>query len=345
MKAWRVHAYGEPEQALTLEDVPTPEPGPGQIRVRTEAVTLNFNELDGVRGRYRTVRPELPFIPGMEILGRVDATGSGAESWLGKRVVAIPEGAFGGYAEAAVCPTAMAFEMPDDLLLPDAAGLYYPFHLAWLGLHERGKVQAGEWVLIHAAAGGVSSAALQLAKLAGAKVIATAGSDAKCDFCREQGADVAVNYRTEDFAAKSLEVTGGRGVDLVFDTVGGEVMQQSLRCMAFNARLMMIGFASGIGAEDENPILPRPLMFGNFSIGGVCHAYVDDPLAFRQQTGLNFPGYAEGVELHRNILELQAAGKIRAIIGQRVPFEQLPQALARMAAREVIGRSVILVGG
>src|SRR5574340_352918 len=135
MKAWRVHAYGEPEQALILEDVPVPEPGPGEVRVRTEAITLNFNELDGVRGRYRTVNPPLPFIPGMEVLGRVDACGAGVESWLNKRVVGIPSGAYGGYAEAALCPVyGGTFEVPDDLALPGAAAFYFPFHLSWLAL-------------------------------------------------------------------------------------------------------------------------------------------------------------------------------------------------------------------
>jgi NADPH2:quinone reductase len=341
MKAWRVHAYGEPEQALTLDEVPVPVPGPNEIRVRAEAITLNFNELDGVRGRYRTVNPDLPFIPGMEVLGRVEACGTGAEAWLGKRVVAIPSGAYGGYAEAAVCPADSAFEMPQDLPLPGAAAIYFPFHLAWLALHERGRLKSGEWVLLHAAAGGVGSAALQLAKLAGAKVIATTGSAEKVAFCRTLGAYVSVNYREQDFVASTLEATGGRGVDLVFDSVSGTVTQDSMRCMAFNSRLMMVGFASGIEAEDESRILPRPLLFGNFSICGVCHAYVADPLEFKRQTGMNFPAHADGVRLHNQLLSHLADGKIRPIVGQDVHFDELPRALARTARREVIGRSVV----
>lgn len=342
MKAWRVHAYGEPEQALTLDEVAVPEPGAGEVRVRTEAITLNFNELDSVRGRYRTVNPDPPFIPGMEVLGRVDACGAGLEAWLGKRVVAIPSGAYGGYAEAVVCPLyGGAFEMPEDIPLPDAAALYFPFHLSWLALHERGQLKRGEWVLIHAAAGGAGSAAVQLAKLADARVIATAGSAAKVAFCRSLGADVTVNYREQDFAAATLEATGGRGVDVVFDSVGGAVTRDSLRCMAFNARLLMIGFASGIEAEDESRIEPRPMLYGNLSICGVCHAYVEDPLAFKRQTGMNFAAYADGVRLHQELLTLLAAGKIRPIVGQDVGFAELPHALARIGQREVIGRSVV----
>ena len=127
------------------------------------ATTLNFNDVDGVRGRYRTVAPPLPYIPGMEVLGVVEGAGAGAESWIGKRVVAIPDGAFGGYAELAVGPAAMAFEMPPASQLADtpAAAVYFPFHLSWLALHERARIQAGETVLIHAAAGGVGSAAVR----------------------------------------------------------------------------------------------------------------------------------------------------------------------------------------
>ena len=342
MKAWRVHAYGEPEQALTLDELPVPEPGPGDLRVRTEAITLNFNELDSVQGRYRTVNPDLPFIPGMEVLGRVDACGTGLETWLGKRVVAIPAGAYGGYAEAVICPLhGGAFEMPEDLPLPGAAALYFPFHLSWLALHERGQLKAGEWVLIHAAAGGAGSAAVQLAKLVGARVITTAGSAEKVAFCRSLGADVAVNYREEDFAAVALEATDGRGVDVVFDSVGGDVTRESMRCMAFNARLLMVGFASGIEQEDESRVELRPLLYGNVSLMGVCHAYVEDPLAFKRLTGMNFAAYADGARLHKELLALLAAGKIRAIVGQEVGFADLPRALARIGHREVIGRSVV----
>jgi len=342
MKAWRVHAYGEPEQALTLDEVPVPEPGPGDVRVRTEAITLNFNELDSVQGRYRTVNPDIPFIPGMEVLGRVDAGGAGLEGWLGKRVVGIPTGAFGGYAEEVVCPLyGGVFEMPENLPLPDAAALYFPFHLSWLALHERGQLKAGEWVLIHAAAGGAGSAAVQLAKLAGARIIATAGSAEKVAFCRTLGADVAVNYREEDFAAAALEATGGRGVDIVFDSVGGDVTRDSMRCMGFNARLLMIGFASGIEQEDESRVELRPLLYGNVSLLGVCHAYVQDPLAFKRQTGMNFAAHADGMRLHAKLLALLAAGKIHPIVGQDVRFDELPRALTRIGNREIIGRSVV----
>ncbi len=345
MKSWRVHEYGEPEEVLRLDEIPSPTPGPDEVLVRVAATTLNFNDVDGVRGRYRTVRPPLPYAPGMEVLGHVEAAGAGAEALLGKRVVAVPSGAFGGYAELAVGPSAMAFEMPPESELPDAAAaaVYLPFHLSWLALHERAKVGAGDTVLIHAAAGGVGSAAIQLAVLAGARVIATAGSAEKVEFCMSLGADVAINYLDNDFVDVVLDATDGRGVDVAFDSVGGEVTSKTFRCMAFNGRHLLVGFASGIEAEDLG-IVPRPVLFGNFSLYGVCLAYVDDPVALKDGTGYNFPSHADGERIHAGILDLISGGRLTPVVGREVPFDVLPDALQAMADRRSIGRSVVLVG-
>ena len=162
MKAWRVHQYGPPAEVLTLDDVDEPVPGPGELKIRVTSVTLNFNDLDGIHGRYKTVPRPVPYIPGMEVLGVVEECGTGSEAWRGRRVVAIPSGAFGGYAEHVVAPTAMAFEMPPEMPEPEAAAIFMPFHLAWLALYERARIQRGETLLVHAGAGGVGSAAIQL---------------------------------------------------------------------------------------------------------------------------------------------------------------------------------------
>ncbi|HEX4127442.1 MAG TPA: NADPH:quinone oxidoreductase family protein [Acidimicrobiales bacterium] len=344
MRAWRVHEFGEPTEALQLDEVAAPTAGPGELLVRVAATTLNFNDVDGVRGRYRTVSPPLPYTPGMEVLGRVEDAGPGAEGWVGKRVVAIPSGAFGGYAELAVGPSAMAFEMPSESALPDtpAAAVYFPFHLSWLALHERARIQAGETVLIHAAAGGIGSAAVQLATLAGARVIATAGSAAKLELCRSLGAAVAINYREADFVDAVLQATDGRGVDVAFDSVGGEVTTKTFGCMAFNGRHLLVGFASGIEAEDVG-IVPRPVLFGSFSLYGVCHAYVDDPAALKAMSGYNFPSHADGDRVHAQILDLVLAGSLRPVVGSAVAFSDLPQALQSMANRDTMGRNVVLV--
>src|SRR5262249_20394130 len=345
MRAWRLHEYGAPRDVLRLEEVPTPVPGAREVRVRVAAITLNYNDLDGITGRYPTVRPPLPYLPGMEVLGRVEAAGAGAEHWLGKRVCAIPGAGFGGYAEQAICPAAGAFEMPEDLPDAEAAAIFFPFHLSWFALFGRGRLARGEDVLIHAAAGGVGSAAVQLARNAGARVFATAGSDAKLALCRELGADVAINYRKDSFAEVVNEVTDGRGVDVVFDSVGGDTTVRSFRCTAYQGRLLSLGFASGIEAEDQATLTPRPLLFGNFALVGVCWAYMGDPVAFRRQPGFNFPSHEDGARMHREILALLRRGAIRPVIGQRARFEDLPAAFDAVIRRDTIGRSVIGLDG
>src|SRR6476620_311193 len=199
MRAWRLHEYGEPLDVLQIDTVPVPEPEAGEVRVRNQGIPLNLNDLERINGGSMMVVPPLPTSPGMAVMGVVDACGPGTEDWLGRRIVATTKGATGGYAEYTICPTSSAFEMPEVIPFPDAAALFFPFHLAWLGLFDRGGLEAGQSVLIHAAAGGSGSAAVQLAANAGARVFATAGSDDKLKLCRDLGADVAINYNAEDF--------------------------------------------------------------------------------------------------------------------------------------------------
>ena len=341
MKAWRVHRAGRPSFALRLDDIPKPEPGPGEVLVRTRAAALNFNEIDGCHCRYATINPPLPYTLGMEVLGVVEAAGAGADMWLGRRVMASAKGAFGGYAEWVVAPVDMVFDAPASLDDHEAAAFFFPFHLAWLGLHERGRLRADEWVLVHAAAGGVGSAAVQLAAAAGARVIATAGGPDKVARCLEFGADVALDYRRDDFVAAALDATGGNGVDLVFDGVGGETTVRSLRCMARNGRLMLIGFASAIEAEDEPTVTPRALCFGNVSIGGVLLSYRIDPSVTKRGAGFNVVPRSVGDEIQRSLVALLDAGKIRPVIGRTVDFADLPAALDEMEERKTVGRTVV----
>ena len=307
-----------------------------------DAVTLNFNDLDGIYGRYRTVAPPLPYTPGMEVLGTVEAVGEGVEPMVGRRVVGIPTGAYGGYAERVVCPAAMTFDMPERIPLPGAAAIYMPFHLAWLAVHTRGRLTPGETLLVHAAAGGAGSAAVQLGRRAGATVIATAGSQEKVEFCRKLGAQVAIDYRHEDFVDATLQATHGRGVDVAFDPIGGEVTTRTFRCMAFGGRHLLVGFASGIEAEDEG-IVPRPILFGNFDLAGVCLAYVDDPLAVKRASGHNFPSAADARRVHRELVDLLLAGELHPVVDREVPFTELPAALEAMERRDTIGRVVVRV--
>jgi NADPH2:quinone reductase len=276
-------------------------------------------------------------------MGIVDGCGEGALAWENKRVVALAKQANGGFAEFARCPIESAFEMPEEIPLPDAAALYFPFHLAWLGLLDRADLQAGESVLIHAAAGGSGSAAIQLAKHTGARVFATASSEAKLDLCRELGADVAINYLEDDFADIVLGETEGRGVDVVFDNVGEAVMEKSVKCIAYNGRYLMMGFASDKSVVDQKFIVPRSVSAGNFKLCGVMLAYASEAIApvMKRGMGWNFVPDQLGERVMREINDLVLRKRVKPVIGRVADFDQLPAAIEALAKRETIGRTIL----
>jgi NADPH2:quinone reductase len=343
MRAWRTHRYGAPLEVLQLDRVPIPEPGPGELRVRVQAIPLNLNDLERINGGNMMVRPELPYAPGMEVMGIVDACGDGVSQRKGDRVVAMTKGAHGGFAEYALCPGVSAFAMPESIPLPDAAALYFPFHLAWLGLFDRAELQAGESVLIHAAAGGSGSAAIQLAVRAGARVFATAGGEEKLKLCRELGAHVAIDYTTQDFAEIVLAETKNRGVDVIFDNVGEAVLDKSIKCIAYNGRYLMMGFASDKTRVDEKWIVPRRVAAGNFKLCGVLMAYAPEALAQMMKKGMgwNFAPSALGERIMREIVEGVLAGELEPVIGRVAELEELPAAIDAMARRKTVGRTII----
>ncbi len=326
MRAWRTHEYGRPTDVLRLDDVVVPTPEAGELLVAVQAIPLNLNDLERITGGNMMVRPELPYSPGMEVMGVVDACGDGAEEWQGRRVVAMPKGAHGGFAEYAVCPAVSTFEMPESIPLPGAAALYFPFHLAWLGLFDRAGLQAGESVLVHAAAGGSGSAAVQLAANAGARVFATAGTDEKLKLCRDLGADVTINYRTTDFADVVLAETANEGVDVVFDNVGEAVMEASMKCTKYNGRYLMMGFASNKAVADERFVVPRRVALGNLKLCGVLLAYAQPDVSEFLKTGMgwNFVPAELGQRIMREIVGLVDAGKVRPVVGAVVPFAEIP---------------------
>ena len=345
MRAWRTHEYGQPREVLRLDSVPIPAPEAGELRVRVEAIPLNLNDLERITGGNMMVRPELPYSPGMEVMGTVDECGPGLESWLGRRVVAMPKGAHGGYAEYAVCPVVSTFEMPESIPLPGAAALYFPFHLAWLGLFDRADLRAGESVLIHAAAGGSGSAAVQLAVNAGARVFATAGTDRKVELCRELGAEVAINYNSTDFSEIVLRETANQGVDVVFDNLGEAVMEPSMKCTKYNGRYLMMGFASNKLVADEKFIVPRRIALGNLKLCGVLLAYQPPEALEFLKTGMgwNFAPADLGDRVMREIVQLVLAGKVKPVVGHVVGFEDVPTAIDAMANRRTVGRTIVTV--
>lgn len=340
IRAWRVHRYGEPSTALELDEIADPSAGPDQVVVQTAATPLNYNEVDGCFGRYRTVNPPLPFTLGMEAVGEVVATGDGTRRWLGRRVITTASGAFGAHAQQVVGDVDMTFEAPASLDDMAAAAFFFPFHVAYLALVERGHLEPGQSVLVHAGAGGVGSAAIQLGVALGARVVATAGSPEKLDWCRALGASLAIDYRTEDVAATVLDATAGKGVDVVCDLVGGETTVRTFPCVARGARYVLAGFSGGIEAEDRG-IVPRPVIFGNFDLCGVLLSYNRRPDLVKRASGFNLFSRADGDRVQDHLVALLEAGRIRAVVGRTASWRELPTELARLAARTTIGRTVL----
>jgi NADPH2:quinone reductase len=230
--------------------------------------------------------------------------------------------------------------LPSWLSCVDASAMYFPYLLGWLALRTRGRLQAGDTVLVHAGAGGVGSGVIQLAKAFGAVVIATAGSDEKVDFCRQLGADHAINYRTADFVGYVDDVTNGHGVDLAFDSVGGQVTTDTYRTMAFNGRHLIVGYAADIALE-EQPVSLQPSIYGNFDLVGICIAFVDDPRV-THSLGMNFLTRAEGIAMWTEILQLTSAKRIRPVVGNETHFDNVPRQLEAIERRETMGKSVVL---
>ncbi len=326
MRTWRASALGEPADVLRLEDVDPPTPGPGQVAVRVEACGLNFADVLLLRGGYQE-KPPLPITPGLEVGGVVEEVGEGAPDGLapGTHVVALPA-LGGGLAERVVVPVAAALPVPDSFPSDEAAALHVTYQTSHIALHRRGALQPGETLLVHAGAGGVGSAAIQLGRAAGARVLATAGGPDKVALCQELGAEVAIDHRTEDFVAVVREHTDGRGADVIYDPVGGDVFDRSRRCLAWEGRLLVIGFASGrIPEVPANHVLLK-----NYSVVGVHWGQYE-----RREPSLITATHAELVRLH-------GEGAVRPLIGRRAPMAEAPQALADLGAGRTVGKVVVL---
>jgi NADPH2:quinone reductase len=324
MKAWRVASLGEPKDVLALEDVPAPEPGPGQIAVRVLASPANFPDALMCRGLYQ-VKPDLPFTPGVELCGSVTAVGEGVTGFApGDRVIgssAIPAGAF---AEYALMEAQQAFPAPPELDDAEASSLYIGYQTGWFGLHRRAGLKPGETLLVHAAAGGVGSAAVQLGKAAGAKVIGVVGGPAKAEVARQLGADVVVDRHAQDFVEVVKAETDGHGADVVYDPVGGDTYRRSAKCIAFEGRILLIGFAGG---EIQQVGLNNALI-KNYSILGLHWGLYAryEPSAYG--------------ECHAALTELAAAGKIRPVVSERLPLADMASGVQRLADGLTTGRVV-----
>lgn len=331
--------HGEPTEAIEVrDDVEVPEPGPGQVRVAVSAASLNFGDVARCRGGVAAVMAQPPFTLGMDVAGIVEATGEGAEDWLGKRVVGISPQSLGGLAEHALAGS--FFDAPPELDDAEAAAFTLPFHVSWLALHERAALQPGETVLVRGGASAVGTAAIQLARAAGARVIATAGSAEKAALCRTLGADVAVEG--DDVFDSVMDATGDRGADVIFDPIGGDRTETIWTCGALGGRYLAVGFND----DPESGLTGRPLRklsMANMTAMGVLLAYFDTPRDFRR-FGINAFPPETGRRVHAALLELVAAGSIRPVIGRRIGLDDVAGALEDHAARRTSGRTVVVLG-
>ncbi|MFI7502847.1 NADPH:quinone oxidoreductase family protein [Streptomyces sp. NPDC049687] len=316
MQAWQVHENGEPGEVMRLQEVERPTPGDGQVLLRVRAANINFPDVLMCRGHYQ-VRPPLPFTPGVEICGETED---------GRRVIANPALPYGGFAEHAVADAAAVLPAPDSLDDAEAAGLHIGYQTGWFGLHRRAGLEAGETLLVHAAAGGVGSAAVQLGKAAGATVIGVVGGADKAAVARELGCDVVVDRRAEDVVAAVKEATGGRGADVVYDPVGGEAYTQSTKVVAFEGRIVVVGFASGS--------IPSP---------GLNHALVKNYSILGLHWGLYNTKNPKLVQhCHEQLTELAARGAIKPLVSERVPLAGAAAAVQRVADGVTTGRVAVV---
>jgi NADPH:quinone reductase len=317
MNAWQVTKWGEPEE-MTLTGTAVPAPGPEEVLIRNRAAGINFFDLLQVRGGYQ-YKPPFPFTPGAEVCGVVAAVGERVRTCTpGDRVVAFVTS--GGFAEYAVAPAARVFPAPAGMSDAEAAGFPVIYHTGWYVLDRRAQLKAGETLLVNAGASGVGMAAIQIGKQMGARVLATAGGAAKCEFARQCGAEAAFDY-TDATWPDQVKAVAPRGVNVLYDPVGGDAFDAATKCIAPEGRAMVVGFASGkISSIAANRILIK-----NFAvIGAVWGAYA-----------LPNPEYL------RETQEQLARLNLKPVITREYTLEQLPAALRDVDQRKIIGKAVI----
>lgn len=321
MKAWMVEAWCEPRD-MTLADVPMPEPGEGEALVRVHAAALNFFDILMIGGKYQ-VKPPLPFAPGCEMAGEVVKAGPGSIFRPGDRVCSQPR--WGAFAEYVLVENDRTDRVPEGVPMRDAAVMPVVYPTAHVALKRRGNLQPGEWVLVTAGAGGVGLAAIQLAKAWGGRVIALAGGEAKCAVCREHGAELALDYTQEGWVDRIRDHTGGHGVDVIVDPVGGDVYDQALKILAWEGRAVIIGFAGG---TIQRIAANRLLLKNASAVGAVWGGYLSrDPEQARAVVADCFRLYEEGA--------------IRPAIMETYPLDAVPEALEALGSRGTWGKLVI----
>lgn len=320
---WTVTALGEPAAVLRRDEVGEPSVGPGQVAVRVRAASVNFPDLLLCQGTYHH-KPPLPFGLGSEAAGEVVDSGPGTDLAPGARVLVAPM-SYGCFATHVVVDAASALPVPPAMSFEDAACLFLTYQTAWIGLHRRARLAPGERVLVLGAAGGVGTAAIQVARGAGATVVAVASTPAKAALCQEIGAHHVVDLSQEDLYQAVQAATGGAGVDVVVDPVGGPLFEPATRLLAVEGRYLVVGFASGVVPTARL----NHALIKNYALVG-----------FRLQPFREDRAYAAFV--HSALLALYDQGVVAPVIRERFSFDQVPAAVARLGTRGVVGKVVVL---
>lgn len=322
VRRWLVREHGEPADVLRLDETEVPTPDDALV-VDVEACALNFADDLLCRGTYQE-KPPLPFSPGLELAGVVVHPGRSRHR-AGARVAGSALLPFGALAERCLARPDDVYALPDDVPGADAAAMHITYQTCWFALHRRARLQRDETVLVHAGAGGVGSAAIQLAKATGARVLATAGGPDKVARCLELGADLGIDHRREDFVAVVDDATGGRGADVVVDPVGGDTFERSTHCIAWEGRIVVVGAASGRYHEART----NHVMVKNYSVVGVhWGGYVS-----------RNPELVRGA--HDDLMRLYRSGVVRPLVSRIVPFEGARDALVELAGGRTTGKLVV----
>lgn len=310
--------------ALTWKELPTPEPKAGEVLVEIQAASLNFPDLLIVQNKYQ-MKPPLPFVPGSEYAGVVRAVGEGVKHLQVGQAVACLSGT-GGFGTHTLAPAALCMPLPPGFPPVDAAAFIMIYATSWHALMDRAQLKAGETVLVLGAAGGVGTAAIQIAKAAGARVIAAASSDEKCALCQSIGADATINYSRSNLRDEIKALTGGKGPDVIYDPVGGDFTEPAFRSIAWRGRYLVVGFASG-----PIPTLPLnlPLLKGASIVGVFWGDFA------KREPEAN-------AAMMRELASWYAQGKIKPVIDRTMPMAELKAAYAHMGSRGVKGKLVMV---
>ncbi|MXW59229.1 MAG: NADPH:quinone oxidoreductase family protein [Acidimicrobiia bacterium] len=324
MRAWVVEGTGPPGEVLRLIDKPVPDLREGTFLMEVGAVGVGLPDVFMCKGTYPLAPKEGSFTSGQEVCGTVVQAGDGVGLEPGQRVMTVTsfQTGDGGFAEQCLGLGHSWFTVPDSMDDATAAGFLIPYHTAWIGLVRRGGLKAAETLLVLGAAGGTGAAACSLGAALGARVIGVAGGPERCDTATSFGAHQTVDHREGDIAAAVRELTDGRGVDVVYDPVGGDAYTAATRCVARDARIVLIGFASGEWA----PVNVRHVVQRNYSVVGAI------PARYSRE---------ERLDDHRELSALWDAGSINSVVTASYRFEELPEAMRALESREVIGRVVL----